>query len=61
MWSSQFRSYVAVSGRVVAVGPNAVWQLGASFAEALTYVVDDDGGGSRAERAEWLANCPTRR
>ncbi|MDX2708279.1 SUKH-3 domain-containing protein [Streptomyces sp. PA03-6a] len=59
MWSSQFCCYRAAGGRVIAVGPNVVWHLGATFAEALTYIVDGDGGGSRAEPADWLANCPT--
>ncbi|MGW0189398.1 SUKH-3 domain-containing protein, partial [Streptomyces sp. NPDC003362] len=27
-WSVQFRSYIAASGRVVAVGPNVLWPLG---------------------------------
>lgn len=57
LWSVQFRSYVAAGGRVVAVGPNALWHLGATFAEALTYVVEGDGGALRAERADWLGNC----
>ncbi|MFJ7044855.1 SUKH-3 domain-containing protein [Streptomyces sp. NPDC101112] len=57
MWSVQFRSYVTAGGRVVAVGPNVLWHLGATFAEALTYVVEGDGGPPRAERADWLGNC----
>jgi hypothetical protein len=57
MWSVQFRSYIAASGRVIAVGPNVLWHLGATFAEALAYVVDGDVGADRAERADWLANC----
>jgi hypothetical protein len=57
MWSVQFRSYVAAGGRVVAVGPNVLWHLGATFAEALTYVVEGDGGAPRAEQADWLGNC----
>ncbi|WP_369174985.1 SUKH-3 domain-containing protein [Streptomyces sp. R28] len=57
MWSVQYRSYVAASGRVIAVGPNVLWHLGATFAEALAYVVDGDGGADRTERADWLANC----
>ncbi|MDQ0605014.1 hypothetical protein QF037_009359 [Streptomyces canus] len=57
MWSVQFRSYIAASGRVVAVGPNVLWPLGSTFVEALAYVVDGDGGVSRAEQADWLANC----
>ncbi|MFC7266500.1 SUKH-3 domain-containing protein [Streptomyces lutosisoli] len=57
MWSVQFRSYIAASGRVVAVGPNWLWPLGATFVEALTYVVDGDGGVNREEQANWLANC----
>ncbi|MGW1728941.1 SUKH-3 domain-containing protein [Streptomyces sp. NPDC002306] len=59
MWSVQFRSYIAASGRVVAVGPNVLWPLGSTFAEALTYVVEGDAGVNRAERAGWLANCLT--
>ncbi|MET9674815.1 SUKH-3 domain-containing protein [Streptomyces sp. NPDC006482] len=54
MWSIQYRSYVAESGRVIAVGAGFLWQLGTSFAEALTYVVDGDGGPARTERAAWL-------
>ncbi|MFD3376838.1 MULTISPECIES: SUKH-3 domain-containing protein [unclassified Streptomyces] len=57
MWSVQFRSYIAASGRVVAVGPNVLWPLGSTFVEALAYVVDGDGGVNRAEQADWLANC----
>ncbi|WP_411109280.1 SUKH-3 domain-containing protein [Streptomyces sp. c-19] len=53
MWSIQYRSYVAESGRVLAVGPGVQWHLGASFAEALTYVVDGDGGADRTERSAW--------
>lgn len=56
-WSVQFRSYIAASGRVVAVGPNWLWPLGSTFVEALAYVVDGDGGVNRAEQADWLANC----
>jgi hypothetical protein len=37
-WSVQFRSYIAVSGRVVAVGSNWLWPLGSTFTEALAYV-----------------------
>lgn len=59
MWSVQFRSYMADSGRVVAVGPNVLWHLGSTFAEALAYVVDGDAGVDRAEQADWLANCLT--
>ncbi|WP_405786978.1 SUKH-3 domain-containing protein [Streptomyces sp. NBC_00029] len=54
MWSIQYRSYVAASGRVITVGPGFLWQLGTSFAEALIYVVDGDGGADRTERAAWL-------
>ena len=61
MWSVQFRSYIAASGCVVAVGPNVLWPLGSAFAEALAYVVDGDVGVSRAEQADWLANCFTDR
>jgi hypothetical protein len=57
MWSSQFRAYIAASGRVIAVGPNCLWPLGSTFMEALAYVVDGDGNGSRAQQADWLANC----
>ncbi|WP_329553727.1 SUKH-3 domain-containing protein [Streptomyces sp. NBC_00696] len=57
MWSVQFRSYIAASGHVVAVGPNWLWPLGSTFVEALAYVVDGDGGVNRAEQADWLANC----
>ncbi len=56
MWSVQFRTYVAESGRVLAVGPMSVWVLGSTFAEALAYVVVGDGGGNRAEQAPWLRN-----
>ncbi|WP_330322824.1 SUKH-3 domain-containing protein [Streptomyces anulatus] len=54
MWSIQYRSYVAACGRVIAVGAGFMWQLGTSFAEALTYVVEGDGGADRTERAAWL-------
>jgi hypothetical protein len=57
MWSSQFPAYIAASGRVIAVGPNCLWPLGSTFMEALAYVVVGDGGGSRAQQADWLANC----
>ncbi len=57
MWSSQFRAYISASGLVVAVGPNCLWPLSSTFMEALAYVVDGDGGVSRAEQADWLANC----
>ncbi|MFD5212489.1 hypothetical protein ACFWNF_36760 [Streptomyces anulatus] len=40
--------------RVIAVGAGFMWQLGTSFAEALTYVVEGDGGADRTERAAWL-------
>jgi hypothetical protein len=55
MWSVQYRSYIAASGRVVAVGPSVLWRLGSTFAEALAYVVDGDAGADRTERAPWLA------
>ena len=55
MWSIQFRSYIAESGLVVAVGPKVVWKLGETLAEALAYVVDGDGSASRATKAEWLS------
>ena len=54
MWSIQYRSYIATSGRVVAVGPGVLWPLGSTFAEALAYVVDGDAGANRTERAPWL-------
>lgn len=54
MWSIQYRSYVAASGRVIAVGAGFMRQLDTSFAEALTYVVEGDGGAARTERAAWL-------
>ncbi|MEU5379825.1 SUKH-3 domain-containing protein [Streptomyces sp. NPDC003631] len=57
MWSSQFPAYISASGRVIAVGPHWLWPLGATFMEALAYVVDGDGGVNREERAEWLDNC----
>ncbi|MEU1408617.1 SUKH-3 domain-containing protein [Streptomyces sp. NPDC005728] len=57
MWSVQYRSYIAASGRVIAVGPNVLWHLGATFAEALAYVVDGDAGADRTERADWLTDC----
>ncbi|MEU9116714.1 SUKH-3 domain-containing protein [Streptomyces sp. NPDC048483] len=56
MWSVQFRSYIAASGRVIAVGPNVVWCLGSTFVEALIYVVAGDDGVNRAEQADWLGN-----
>lgn len=57
MWSSQFLAYISASGRVIAVGPHWVWPLGATFRQALAYVVDGDGGVNREERADWLDNC----
>ncbi|MFF5927985.1 hypothetical protein [Streptomyces hydrogenans] len=54
MWSIQHKAYVAASGRVIAVGPGVLRQLGTGFAEALTYVVEGDGGADRTERAAWL-------
>ncbi|MGW5771348.1 SUKH-3 domain-containing protein [Streptomyces longwoodensis] len=54
MWSVQFRTYVGASGRVVAVTGGTLWELGTDFPEVLAYVVRGDGGGSRAERADWL-------
>lgn len=54
MWSVQYRSYIATSGRVV-VGPSVLWPLGSTFAEALAYVVDGDAALDRTERAPWLA------
>ncbi|MFE2064029.1 SUKH-3 domain-containing protein [Streptomyces sp. NPDC059467] len=60
-WSVQFRSYIAASGHVVAVGPNVLWSLGSTFTEALIYVVYGDGGVDRAEQADWLGNCLTGR
>ena len=60
-WSVQLRSYIAAGGRVVAVGPNVLWSLGSTFAEALIYVVYGDGGVNRAEQADWLGNCLTGR
>lgn len=55
MWSIQFRSYVSASGKVVAVGPRVLWELGSRFSDALAYIVNGDGGGSRARQADWLA------
>ncbi|MFE2264972.1 SUKH-3 domain-containing protein [Streptomyces griseosporeus] len=57
MWSNQFLAYISASGRVIAVGPHWVWPLGATFMQALAYVVDGDGGVNREERADWLDNC----
>ncbi|MFD3591077.1 SUKH-3 domain-containing protein [Streptomyces sp. NPDC058683] len=59
MWSVQFRSYIAASGRVVAVGPNVLWPLGSTFAEALAYVVGGEASINRAQQANWLDNCLT--
>jgi hypothetical protein len=56
-WSVQCRSYTASGGRVATVGPNWLWPLGATFAEAFACVVDGDGGGNREERADCLADC----
>ncbi|MFJ2027657.1 SUKH-3 domain-containing protein [Streptomyces sp. NPDC087897] len=53
MWSIQYRAYVGASGQVIAVGAGFQWRLGASFAEALSYVVEGDGGVHRTERAAW--------
>lgn len=54
MWSSQFSAYVSASGKVVAVSVGTIWELGTSFSEALDYIVKGDGGGSRAQSADWL-------
>jgi hypothetical protein len=54
MWSVQFRSYISESGRAIAVGPRVMWELGLSFAEALDFVVNGDGGKDRARRVDWL-------
>jgi hypothetical protein len=35
-------------------GALTIWELGSSFSAALTYVVNGDMGGSRAQRADWL-------
>jgi len=54
MWSTQFRSYIGASGRVIAVGPRVIWELGLSFAEALADIVSGDNGGDHAEDVDWL-------
>lgn len=54
MWSVQFRSYIGGDGRVIAVGPQVLWELGLSFSEALDFVVNGEAGVDRAESAEWL-------
>lgn len=61
MWSVQYRSYIATSGRVVAVWPGVLWPLGSTFAEALAYVVDGDAGADpqpRSSQAPMLAASP---
>lgn len=55
MWSIQHRTYVGASGRVIAVGPGVMWDLGATFDEALDYVVNGDGGVDRTQKALWLS------
>jgi SUKH-3 immunity protein len=55
MWSVQFRTYIANKGKVIAVGPGVLWRLGNNFPEALDYVVNGDGGPSRAQKVTWLA------
>jgi hypothetical protein len=54
MWSQQFRSYVGSGGRVVAVTVQTIWELGATFPEALDYIINGDEGGSRARTVAWL-------
>ncbi|MFC8827587.1 SUKH-3 domain-containing protein [Streptomyces sp. NPDC057137] len=39
MWSIQYRTWIAESGRVLAVGPGIIWELGESFPDALHFVV----------------------
>ncbi|MFD8975416.1 MULTISPECIES: SUKH-3 domain-containing protein [unclassified Streptomyces] len=39
MWSIQHRSWISESGRVLAIGPGIVWELGTSFPEVLHFVV----------------------
>jgi hypothetical protein len=39
MWSIQYRSWIADTGRVLAVGPGVIWELGVSFSDALQFVV----------------------
>lgn len=39
MWSIQYRTWIADSGRVLAVGPGITWELGESFPDALRFVV----------------------
>ncbi|MFJ3502060.1 MULTISPECIES: SUKH-3 domain-containing protein [unclassified Streptomyces] len=39
MWSIQYRSWISESGRVLAIGPGIVWELGKTFPEALHFVV----------------------
>ena len=48
----RYRSYIGVSGRVIAVGPKALSYLGTTFAEALTYVVDGDAGADRTQSGQ---------
>jgi SUKH-3 immunity protein len=54
MWSIQFRAYIDANGSVIAVGPRTIWRLGATFVEALDYVVNGDSGYSRETRVDWL-------
>ncbi|MFI1649842.1 SUKH-3 domain-containing protein [Streptomyces avidinii] len=39
MWSIQYRTWIAESGRVLAIGPGIIWELGESFPDALHFVV----------------------
>lgn len=39
LWSSQYRSYIAESGWVMAVGPGWDWELGKNLADMLDLVV----------------------
>ncbi|MFJ3101901.1 SUKH-3 domain-containing protein [Streptomyces sp. NPDC086835] len=54
MWAVQFRSYIAESGLVVAIGLRDMWVLGPTFAEALAHVVVGGGDESRRQQADWL-------
>lgn len=39
MWSIQYRTYVAATGRIIAIGPGGDWELGKNLLEALNFVV----------------------
>ena len=54
MWSVQFRAYIGSNGKVIAIGPKTMWNLGDSLVEALSFIVNGNGSGNHAESVEWF-------